>query len=489
MSYVGLDVGTTSIKAVAFGEDGNVLARSSRLLPINRPSPDQAEQDPSEMAQYSVEVLGDIATQLDVPPRSIGIANQRETVIAWEKRTTLPLTMAISWQDRRGRTRCSELKEQGAEELVKQITGLTIDPYFSATKYSSLCSLLGESSPANTALGTVDSWLVANLTSNKNVLTDFTNASRTSLLNIASNQYEAQLGTLFDVPIELLPTPIASNALFGEISHPDLKKWRGIPIHAVLGDQQSSLFGQACTNFGDLEATLGTGTFVLVNTGNQRIDSNPGLITTIAWNLIGTPNTYCLEGSIFSTSTTLEWLINVLGIANNIEELEALAKSVRTSEQVTLMPFFTGSGSPWWNQNSSALLGGLDNATSKGHIAKAGFESIALNIASVTTNITARLNGHTKLIRIDGGLSNIDSLCQLIADQTGLECQASLSGESTAFGAAMMSAVGIGDLSINNVEEFYKSRHTFQPANGRMSAKSREKRWNRYLDKLGLVGE
>ncbi|TAN20226.1 MAG: glycerol kinase [Actinomycetota bacterium] len=489
MSYVGLDIGTTSIKALALSEDGSLLASSSRLLPINYPTPGLAEQDPSEIAQCSIEALEDIARQLDLPPKAIGIANQRETVVAWEKKTMLPLSMAISWQDRRGATRCAELRKLGFEDLVRDITGLTLDPYFSATKYSNIVSALGTPQSKKVALGTVDSWLIANLTSNENPLTDITNASRTSLLNITSNEYEDQLAALFEVPIDLLPTPLPSNAMFGEISHPDLGSWSGTPIHAVLGDQQASLFAQSCINLGDSKATLGTGTFIMTNTGSHRICSSPGLIDSIAWNLSGIGNTYCLEGSIFSTYSTLEWLIDVLGIANNIEELDTLAKSVRTSEQVTLLPFFSGSGSPWWQEGHGAVLAGLDTSSSKGQIAKAGFESIALQIASVINQVQTALDNGIESLKIDGGLSHLDSLCQLIADQSNLQCQAALFAESSAFGAAMMSAVGLGDISPENVSDLYKSRLTFEPSKSKMSAKSREKRWNLYLEKLGLIRE
>ncbi len=489
MSYVGLDIGTTSIRALAFAEDGSVLATSSRLLPIDYPAPNRVEQDPSVIAQCSVEALEDIARQIDGMPRAIGIANQRETVIAWEKHTLLPLSMAISWQDRRGAARCSELKKMEVQGLVKEITGLPLDPYFSATKYAQIVSDLAAIPSKKIALGTVDSWLIANLTSNENPLTDLTNASRTSLLNITSNKYEDELGALFEVPIDLLPAPLPSDAMFGEICHPDLESWRGTPIHAVLGDQQASLFAQGCIDRGDTKATLGTGTFILTNTGDRTLGPYPALIDSIAWNLSGIGNTYCLEGSIFSTHSTLQWLIDVLGIASNIEELDALAKSVRTSEQVTLLPFFSGSGSPWWEEGSGAVLAGLDTSSSKGQIAKAGFESVALQIASVIIELQTALGNRIELLRLDGGLSHIDSLCQLIADQTNLESQTAFFAESTAFGAAMMSAVGLGDMTPENVRDLYKSRNIFVPAKGRMGAKSREKRWNLYLEKLGLLRE
>ncbi len=489
MSYVGLDIGTTSVRAIAFEVDGTILATSSRDLTTLHPGQGRVEQDPNEIAIHSIGVLHDLAMNLDQSPRSIGIANQRETVIAWENKTLKPLAMAISWQDRLSASLCEELKLSGNEELIRQTTGLTLDPYFSATKYARLVSELGKSPPKGTQLGTVDSWLLANLTSNKQSLTDLTNASRTSLLNISSNKYDEQLGELFGVPLDLLPVPLSSNAMFGEITHPSLQPWLGVPIHAVLGDQQASLFGQGCIAIGDTKATMGTGTFLLTNSGTKRPEPQTGLITSIAWNLGGTENTFCLEGSIFTTASLLEWLIEVIGIASNIEALQELAKSVRTSEQVTILPFFTGTGSPWWGNDTAAVLAGLDSSSSKGQIARAAFESIALQTANITEEISNQLGSQISSLKLDGGLSNLDFLCQLIADQTNLECHASNLAESTAFGAAMMSAVGMGDIQPESLRSGYSARQTFTPSASRISAKSREKRWTAYLNKLGLDGK
>lgn len=489
MSYVGLDIGTTSVRAIAFEVDGTILATSSRDLSTLHPGPGRVEQDPLQIVMHSIGVLHDLAMDLDESPRSIGIANQRETVVAWESKTLKPLAMAISWQDRRGASLCEELKHSGNEELIRQTTGLTLDPYFSATKYARLVTDLGKSSRKGIQLGTVDSWLLANLTSNDQSLTDLTNASRTSLLNISSNEYEEQLGKLFGVPLDLLPVPLPSNAMFGEITHPSLQPWLGVPIHAVLGDQQASLFGQGCTTIGDTKATLGTGTFLLTNSGTQRPGPQTGLITSIAWNLGGIENTFCLEGSIFTAASALEWLIEVIGLASSIEALQELARSVRTSEQVTMLPFFNGTGSPWWGKETSAVLAGLDSSSSKGQIARAAFESMALQTANITAEIANQLGSQINSLKLDGGLSNLDFLCQLIADQTNFECHASNLAESTAFGAAMMSAVGMGDIQPESLRSGYSARQTFSPTASRISAKSREKRWNAYLKKLGLNGQ
>ncbi|MDA8081187.1 MAG: FGGY family carbohydrate kinase [Actinomycetota bacterium] len=486
MSYVGLDIGTTSVRAIAFEVDGTILATSSRDLTTMHPGQGRVEQDPNEIATHSIEVLHDLAGALDETPRSIGIANQRETVVAWENQTLKPLAMAISWQDRRGASLCEELILAGNEDLIRRTTGLTLEPYFSATKYAHLVSELGISSRNGIQLGTVDSWLLANLTSNEQSLTDLTNASRTSLLNISSNEYDEQLGDLFGVPLDLLPIPLPSNAMFGEITHPSLQPWLGVPIHAVLGDQQASLFGQGCTAIGDTKATMGTGTFLLTNSGTKRLGPQTGLITSIAWNLSGAENTFCLEGSIFTTASLLDWLIEVIGIASNNESLQELARSVRTSEQVTILPFFLGTGSPWWSKDTPAVLAGLDSSSSKGQIARAAFESIALQIAKISEEIGHQLGSQISSLKLDGGLSNLDFLCQLIADQTNLDCHASDLAESTAFGAAMMSAVGMGDIQPESLRTSYSARKTFDPSANRISAKSREKRWNAYLNKLGL---
>lgn len=489
MIYVGLDAGTTTLRAIAFEDDGSVIAASSRPLPMTRVGKGIAEQDPALMAGLSIEVLQELASRLPEPPRSIGIANQRETVLAWNKNSLEPLGAAISWQDRRGAEQCSDLKRSGFEDLVARSTGLMLSTYFSASKYSYLSSKhLVQRSDA-VALGTVDSWILANLTSSDAVLTDVTNASRTSLLNIDTNTYDEELAGIFEVPLDNLPIIMSSDAFFGELAHPDLEAWKGVPIHGVLGDQQASLFGQGCLRYGSAKATLGTGSFVLANAGDQRPPGSKGLVTSIAWNISGSGNVYCLEGSAFSTASTLKWLIEVLGIASDIDGLEMLSKSVRGSEQVTILPFFNGAGSPWWQEESSALLAGLETSTTKGQLARAGFESIALQLATITDRVVGSLDGELDSLKIDGGLSSLDSLCQLIADQSGLTCQASLLPESTAFGAAMMAAVGIGDIPSERVGLLHKSRASFEPSSSKASSKSRAKRWKSYLSKMALSDE
>ena len=489
MSFIGLDVGTTSARAIAFDEDGESLASSSRPLYMVHRSPGRIEQDPEQILRSSIEVLEDLAERLPSPPKAIGIANQRETVTAWHREKLEPLAPAISWQDRRGAARCRELRLLGAEEYIREVSGLRLDPYFSATKYSEIASSLSSMPSANLALGTLDSWLVAKLTGHGSPVTDFTNASRSSLFNINSGRYDKSLGALFDVPLELLPTPLPSNSMFGEISCRELSKWHGVPIHAVLGDQQASLFGQHCFSFGECKATLGTGTFVLANTGNQRLGAQSGLITSIAWELSGIGTTYCLEGSIFSTASTLQWLIDVMGIAESMEELDSLARSIRSSDQVALIPFFDGTGSPWWADSSSAMIAGLDTSSSKAHVARAGFESIALQTAFVTDEIATQLGGPVQALTLDGGLSNLDFLCQLIADQTSLQCNASSMAEATAYGVAMMSAVGIGAIGLEEIASARRTRKSFDPSANRTAPRSRSKKWSGYLAKLGLVGE
>ncbi len=489
MNFVGLDIGTTSIRAFAFNEDGELVSSSSHTLPVSYPAPGRAEQDPRQILRLSVQTLDDLAKQLPEPPTSLGIANQRETVTAWNRKTLDPISPAISWQDRRGEANCEELKLQGTEEVIRNATGLTLDPYFSATKYSQIASSLDRIRGKDVSMGTLDSWILANLTQRNAPLTDYTNASRTSLFDIGTCQYSQTLGDLFQVPLDMLPEPIASNALFGEIAHPDLREWRGVPIHGVLGDQQASLLGLGCTEFGETKATLGTGTFVLANIGSRADLRVPGIITSIAWNFADKGSTYCLEGSIFSTASLLQWLTDVMGIAERTENLSSIASSVRSSEQVTIIPFFAGSGAPWWNESASAVLGGLDSSTSKAHIARAAYESIALQLSEVTKRIADSLGPTVDSLKLDGGLSNLDLLCQLIADQANLQCDASLTAESTAFGAAMVAATGLGAVKVEQIKAKVQTRKSFQPSQNRMASRTRAERWNNYLGKLGLAAE
>ena len=488
MSFLGLDIGTTSVKVFAFDENWEILECSSRPLPIAYPSPGRAVQDPGNIIQSSIDAMKDVAQRLPLPPVAIGIANQRETVTAWDRNTREPLAPAISWQDRRGELFCENLKRSGAEDFIRDTTGLTLDPYFSATKYSDLASSLGKSL-GTVAMGTLDTWILANLTGSSESATDFSNASRTSLFDIDSGNYLESLASLFNVPLELLPHVRASNSLFGEITHPYLTEWRGVPVHAILGDQQASLFGQGCTSYGDCKATLGTGTFALTNIGDHKGSPVMGLVTSIAWNLTGKGSTYCLEGSILSGAAMLDWLVSAMGIAESTEDLESLALSVRSSEQVTLLPFFGGTGAPWWNEESYAVLGGLDLSTTKAHLVRAGFEAIALHLAEVTKTIKDHLAIDLKELRIDGGLSNLDFLCQLISDHSQLSCNTSYHPDSAAFGAAMMAALGVGALEFHDIGGLPRVRKRYEPSPNRTASKTRAGRWNRYLGKLGLPSQ
>lgn len=485
-TYIALDAGTTLVRAIAFDLEGNIVSKAASVVELHYRAPGLVEQDPIEITDSAIKVLAEVASTLKEKPAAIGIANQRETALGWNRHDKTPLSMAISWQDRRGLAKCESLKDHGLTTLIAQKTGLVINPYFSATKFADILSAQNNSSREQLVLGTLDSWLIANLTNSPKQVTDYSNASRTSLFNLDTNQYDEELSEVFQVPTEYLCEPLASDSYFGEISHKDLKDLWGIPIHGVLGDQQASLFGQGCIEERSAKITLGTGSFLLVNTGSQREETGQSLINSIAWNLRGKGNTYCTEGPIFATESILNWLHKQLGIPSSPEEFEDLARSVRTSDQVTIIPFFEGAGAPWWSPDARATIGGLSPSTNKGHIARAALESISLQITDITDTLTTQSGSPPEMLSIDGGLSKIDLLCQLIADQSGIKCSRAMVREATPLGAAMMAAYGLGHIQISHMTEIQKAGETFVPSTSRIAANTRQRRWKAYLAKLGF---
>jgi glycerol kinase len=447
MTYVlALDQGTTSSRAIVFDQAGAIAAVAQKEFPQIFPKPGWVEHDPrdiwSTQAGVAAEVLQKAAIRAsDIA--AIGITNQRETTVVWNRATGQPICNAIVWQDRRTANICDRLKAKKLDRLIRRKTGLVIDAYFSATKVQwILANVPGARASAargELAFGTVDSWLVWNLTGGKVHVTDATNASRTMLYDIAKGEWDDELLKIFGVPRSMLPEVRSSSEVYG---HTTLLGG-SIPIAGIAGDQQAALFGQVCTKPGMVKNTYGTGCFMLMNTGTRPIASKNNLLTTVAWR-IGSRTEYALEGSIFIAGAVVQWLRDGLEIIRAAPDVEALAASVRDTGGVYFVPAFAGLGAPHWDQYARGTLVGLTRGTTKAHIARAALDSIALQVMDVLKAMEADAKIKLKELRVDGGASANDLLMQLQADLLGVPVVRPKVSETTALGAAYLAGLAVG---------------------------------------------
>ncbi len=443
---LALDQGTTSSRALLFDADGTPVASQQQEFPQYFPNPGWVEHNPDEIWQSQRDVallllhrVGITASEL----AGIGITNQRETTIVWERATGRPLHNAIVWQCRRTAPACDRLKRNGVAEMIQQRTGLVIDAYFSATK---IAWILDAIDPHRTrarrgelCFGTVDSWLLWNLTSGRVHATDITNASRTMLLNLATGDWDTELLQLFNIPHEMLPTIYPSGADFGDA---DLHNAR-IPIRAVIGDQQAALFGQNCLTPGMAKNTYGTGCFLLLHTGNQPRLSENKLLTTPAWR-IGNQTEYAMEGSVFMGGATIQWLRDELGLISSAQASEAAADAVPDTAGVHLVPAFTGLGAPYWNSDARGCITGLTRGATRNHIIRAALESIAFQSRDLLDAMQRDTDTPLKALRVDGGASRNDFLMQFQANILGTPVQRPRITETTALGAALLCGLTAG---------------------------------------------
>ena len=447
MTYVlALDQGTTSSRAIVFDQAGAIAAVAQKEFPQIFPKPGWVEHDPrdiwSTQAGVAAEVLQKAAIRAsDIA--AIGITNQRETTVVWNRATGQPICNAIVWQDRRTANICDRLKAKKLDRLIRRKTGLVIDAYFSATKVQwILANVPGARASAargELAFGTVDSWLVWNLTGGKVHVTDATNASRTMLYDIAQGEWDDELLKIFGVPRSMLPEVRSSSEVYG---HTTLLGG-SIPIAGIAGDQQAALVGQVCTKPGMVKNTYGTGCFMLMNTGTRPIASKNNLLTTVAWR-IGSRTEYALEGSIFIAGAVVQWLRDGLEIIRAAPDVEALAASVRDTGGVYFVPAFAGLGAPHWDQYARGTLVGLTRGTTKAHIARAALDSIALQVMDVLKAMEADAKIKLKELRVDGGASANDLLMQLQADLLGVPVVRPKVSETTALGAAYLAGLAVG---------------------------------------------
>jgi glycerol kinase len=466
-SILALDQGTTSCRAILFDAHGIPRATAQRELTQHFPQPGWVEHDPHEIWESQLEVAREaLALGAVIAPdvAAIGITNQRETTMLWERHTGRPIGRAIVWQDRRTAQRCDELRAGGVGALVARKTGLVLDPYFSATKIGWLLDhydLRDRAERGELAFGTIDTWLLWNLTGGAVHATDHTNASRTLLFDLRGFDWDDELCAAFDVPRALLPAIHPSISRFGA-TVPDYFG-DAIPIAGIAGDQQAALFGQAGFARGIAKNTYGTGSFVVLNTGDDIVASTHGLLATVACSSPGT-RAYALEGSVFAAGAAVQWLRDGLGIIATANDIEALASSVPSAEGVTFVPAFSGLGAPYWDAHARGLIAGITRGSTRAHIARAALEAIAYQSADVIEAMLADARLELHELRVDGGASKNDILMQFQADVLGVDVMRPAVIETTALGVAYMAGLQCGVWSdMKALEKLYRVAARFSP--------------------------
>ncbi len=474
---IAIDAGTTGVRALAVDEAGRPAGWSYRELTQHFPQPGWVEHDPEEIWAAVETTLAELRSTLKEPVAAIGITNQRETVVAWDRRSGEPLHDAIVWQDRRTAARCRRMEDDGHLPLVRSATGLVLDPYFSATKMAWLLSEGGVAAGPRLALGTVDSWILWKLTAGEVFATDPSNASRTMLYDIRHGAWSRELCDLFGVPPASLPEVRRTSGRFG--STPD-----GIPVSAVAGDQQAALFGQACIETGMAKNTYGTGSFVLMNVGITCPEPVEGLLTTVAWSLPGAAPVYALEGSIFATGAAITWLRDGLGIIDSPADIGPLAESVRDAQGVAFVPAFSGLGSPWWDPRARGTIVGLTRGSGRAQLARAAVEAMAYQTRDVVDAMTAATGQPLSELRVDGGASVLDLLLQIQADQLRVPVARPVVRETTALGAALLAGLAEGVWSSTaEVAGLWQQEAVFNPRAPQSVVDDRHATWRRAVER------
>ncbi|MDE2562980.1 MAG: glycerol kinase [Sphingomonadales bacterium] len=481
-----LDAGTTSTRAMLFGRDGRPRGVAQAELAQHYPAPGRVEHDAAEIRDRTIRCAREMVGKAGGAARiaGVGITNQRETVVAWDRETGEPLSRAIVWQDRRTAATCERLRREGAEPLVQARTGLLLDPYFSGTKMRWLLDNVPAVAEAartgRLALGTVEAWLVFCLTGR--FITDASNASRTLLLALGGAEWDAELCALFGVPVEALPRVADMVGDFGTTHHELLDG--GIAIRGLAGDQQAATIGQGCLAPGEVKATYGTGAFVLASTGEAQPRSGHRLLGTILTQADG-KRSFALEGSVFVAGSLIKWLRDTMGLVGSAQETARLAASVPDSGGVVLVPALSGFGAPHWRPEARAALTGMSFATTPAHVVRAALEAMAYQTHDLMTAFAADRAPWTSL-RIDGGMASNDWMAQDLANMLGIPVERPLFVESTALGAGMLAAVGsdwfdaLGDAA----EAMRGAVHRFEPRIGEKERKSRLARWHEALGKV-----
>ncbi len=443
---IALDQGTTSSRAIAFGRDGMPVGTENVEFRQIFPQPGWVEHDPEDIFNSQMEALELLISKNDIKSceiQAIGITNQRETTVLWNKKTGKPVYNAIVWQCRRTAKICEDLKSRGYSEKIKQKTGLLPDAYFSATKIKWILDNVPEAArlarTGELAAGTVDSWLMYRMSKGKVHVTDETNASRTMLYNIRKNKWDEQLCGMLEIPMEILPEVIDSS---GIVFHYQIDEEK-IPVAGIAGDQQAALFGQCCFKKGDTKNTYGTGCFILMNTGDIAVSSGNGLLTTVALRIDGKTE-YALEGSVFNAGSVIQWLRDNLGVLDSAAKSEEMAKSVEDTGGVYFVPAFTGLGTPYWDMYARGAITGITRGTSREHIVRAGLEAVAYRSAEIIEVMMNESGIELNSMHVDGGASANGFLMQFQADLIGVEIVRPVVRETTALGAAFLAGLATG---------------------------------------------
>jgi glycerol kinase len=462
--------------------DGQVRGKGYAEIAQHYPQPGWVEHDADEIwaaVQTTARDALDAAGARPTDVRAIGITNQRETLVVWDRKTLKPLSHAIVWQDRRTASECTSLREAGHEARVREITGLVLDPYFTATKLAWVMQHVEGARDA--AVGTVDSWLVARLSGGRDHVTDASNASRTLLFDIGRGVWSDEMAALFGVPLTNLPEVCDSS---GEISRSDAGSFGGVdaPISGMAGDQQAALFGQACITVGMAKNTYGTGSFVLMQTGEQRVPSSSGMLTTVAWRRDGRLS-YALEGAIFITGASLQWLRDGLGIIQSAVEAGPLAASVPDSGGVFLVPAFVGLGAPYWDSYARGTIVGLTRGSGRAQLVRAAVEAMAYQTRDVVEAMERDTGEPLRELRVDGGAAVMDVLCQFQADLLGIPVRRPRQTETTALGAAFLAGLGAGIWKDADLKDLWKLDREFEPTMSRDQAGSLQAEWRRAVER------
>ena len=483
---LSIDQGTTSSRAILFDHSGNITSLAQKEFTQYFPSDAWVEHDPNEIWDSQKSVIEEVLKDHQKEVAAIGITNQRETTVVWDKETGAPIYNAIVWQDRRTSDYCDQLKQEGLAPTIAEKTGLVIDSYFSGTKIRWILNNVEgareKATQGKLAFGTVDSWLIWKLTEGNVHVTDVSNASRTMLYNIRELKWDTELLNLMDIPESMLSEVRSSSEVYGESMY-------GIPISGIAGDQQAAMFGQMCLQPGMLKNTYGTGSFIMFNTGEEAVTSHNNLLTTIGYGLNGT-TTYALEGSIFIAGAVVQWLRDGLGIITSSSDVEALANSVPDNGGVYLVPAFAGLGAPHWDQRARGSMFGLTRASTAAHIARAALESIAYQVKDVLSAMEADSGIRIHELRVDGGATVNDSLMQFQSDILQIPLVRPKVLETTALGAAYLAGLATGFWKgTDELHQQWQLDKRFEPTMSAEKAAEYLHNWNKAVEKSKLWDE
>jgi len=484
---LAFDAGTTSSRAIVFSQKGEIVALAQKEFQQYFPRPGWVEHDANEIWSTQISVAAEAVIKAKITMQqiaAIGITNQRETTVVWDKRTGEPIYKAIVWQDRRTAAYCHQLQKEGMAPIIQQKTGLVIDAYFSATKLKWILDEVpgarAKAEKGQLCFGTIDCWLLWKLTNGKVFATDVTNASRTLLFNIHTLQWDADLLQLMNIPPQILPQVKSSSEVYGE-THAVLTP-AAIPVSGIAGDQQAALFGQMCTQPGMVKNTYGTGCFMLMQTGEKIVHSQHHLLTTIAWQINGITE-YALEGSVFMAGATVQWLRDGLGIIKHSADIEALAQQVNNTDGVYVVPAFAGLGAPYWNPEAKGMLTGLTRGTTAAHIARAVIESIAYQTVDVLKAMEADSGIAIHELRVDGGATANRLLMQFQSNILGCNVVKPAVTETTALGAAYLAGLGVGFYSSRSeIAALWQMAQTFHPQSSTHEIQQLMAGWHRAVN-------